>query len=56
MGKNFRETLAEQMEDPAFKAEWDAQAPERQLMREVADGQLIHDDREVNGSEQKKRE
>ena len=24
MGKNFRETLNERMQDPAFRAEWDA--------------------------------
>ena len=24
MGKNFRETLNEQLQDPEFKAEWDA--------------------------------
>ena len=24
MGKNFRETLNEQLQDPKFKAEWDA--------------------------------
>ena len=30
MGKNFRETLNERMQDPAFRAEWDAQEPERQ--------------------------
>ena len=31
MGKNFRETLNEQLRDPAFKAEWDALEPERQI-------------------------
>ena len=31
MGKNFRETLNERMQDPAFRAEWDAQEPERQI-------------------------
>lgn len=30
MGKNFRETLNEQLKDPRFKAEWDTLAPERQ--------------------------
>lgn len=33
MGKNFRETLNEQLQDPEFKAEWDALEPERQIMR-----------------------
>ena len=32
MGKNFRETLNEQMKDPEFRAEWEAQEPERQIM------------------------
>ena len=31
MGKNFRETLNEQMKDPEFRAEWEAQEPERQI-------------------------
>ena len=35
MGKNFRETLNERMADPAFRAEWDAQEPERQIMRAI---------------------
>lgn len=38
MGKNFRETLDEQMQDPEFKAEWDALAPERQIMRAIIEG------------------
>lgn len=38
MGKNLRETLAEQMRDPAFRAEWEFQAPERQIMRAIAEG------------------
>lgn len=28
MGKNYRETLKEQLKDPEFKAEWDALEPE----------------------------
>ena len=35
MGKNFRETLNEQLQDPEFKAEWDALEPERQIMRAI---------------------
>lgn len=31
MGKNFRDTLNERMTDPAFRAEWDALEPERQV-------------------------
>lgn len=38
MGKNFRETLDERMQDPGFKAEWDALAPERQIMRAIVEG------------------
>ena len=29
MGKHFRETLNEQLQDPEFKAKWDALEPER---------------------------
>ena len=47
MGKNFRETLNERMQDPAFRAEWDAQEPERQIMRAIVEG------REENGMTQK---
>ena len=38
MGKNFRETLNEQLRDPEFKAEWDALEPERQIMRAIVEG------------------
>lgn len=38
MGKNFRETLNEQMKDPEFRAEWEALEPERQIMRAIIDG------------------
>ena len=37
MGKNFRETLNEQLNDPQFRAEWDAMEPERQIMRAMLD-------------------
>ena len=40
MGKNFRETLNEQMKDPEFRAEWEAQEPERQIMLAILDGRL----------------
>lgn len=33
MGRNFRETLNEQLNEPQFRAEWDAMEPERQIMR-----------------------
>ena len=38
MGKNFRETLDEQLRDPEFKAEWDALEPERQIVRAMLEG------------------
>lgn len=38
MGKNFRETLNEQLCDPEFKAEWEALEPERQIMRAIIAG------------------
>ena len=38
MGKNFRETLNELLNDPQFRAEWDAMEPERQIMRAMLDG------------------
>ena len=40
MGKNFRETLNEQMKDPEFRAEWEAQEPERQIMHAILEGQI----------------
>jgi len=33
MGKNFRETLNKQLENPDFKAEWDALEPEYQIIK-----------------------
>lgn len=38
MGKNFRETLNDQLRDPEFKAEWDALEPERQIIRAMLEG------------------
>lgn len=38
MGKNFRETLNQQLHDPLFRSEWDAMEPERQIMRAMLDG------------------
>ena len=43
MGKNFRETLNEQLRDPEFKAEWDALEPERQIMRAIVEGREERD-------------
>ena len=44
MGKNFRDTLNEQLKDPEFKAECDALEPERQIMRAIVEGR---DEREL---------
>lgn len=41
MGKNFRETLNEQLNDPEFKAEWDALTAERDAMGEEYDFSLL---------------
>ena len=38
MGKNFRETLNERMQDPQFLAEWEALEPERQIIRAILEG------------------
>lgn len=38
MGKNFRETLNERMQDPQFLAEWEALEPERQIIRAIMEG------------------
>ena len=35
MGKNFRETLNEQMKNPEFKAEWDATEAEYQIIKSM---------------------
>lgn len=38
MGKNFRETLDEQMKDPEFRDEWEVLEPERQIIRAMIEG------------------
>lgn len=38
MGKNFRETLNEQLRDPEFRTEWEALEPERQIIRAMIEG------------------
>lgn len=43
MGKNFRETLNEQMQDPEFRAEWEALEPERQIIRAIIEGREAND-------------
>ena len=47
MGKNFRETLNDQMNNPNFRAEWESLEPERQIIRAILDG------REKNNMTQK---
>ena len=37
MGKNFRETLNEQLNNPEFKKEWDALEPEYQIIKAMLD-------------------
>ena len=37
MGKNFRETLNEQLKNPEFKKEWDELEPEYQIIRAMLD-------------------
>ena len=43
MGKNFRETLSEQMKDPEFRTEWEALEPERQIIRAIIAGREAND-------------
>ncbi len=43
MGKNFRETLDEQMKDPEFRAEWEALEPERQIIHAIIEGRNAND-------------
>ena len=38
MSKNFRETLNEQLRDPAFQAEWETLEPERQIIWAIIEG------------------
>lgn len=38
MAKNFRETLNEQLKDPAFKKEYNALEPEFQVIRAILNG------------------
>lgn len=43
MGKNYRETLNEQLRDPEFRAEWEALEPERQIIRAIIEGRECRD-------------
>ena len=40
MGKNFRETLNEQMKNPEFKEEWDALKPEYQIIKAMLNSRI----------------
>lgn len=37
MGKNFRETLNQRLNDPKFREEWDALEPEYQVIKAILD-------------------
>ena len=37
MGKNFRETLNQRLQNPEFKSEWDAMEPEYQIIKAMLD-------------------
>ena len=37
MGKNFRETLNQQLKNPEFKKEWDALDPEFDIIKAIVD-------------------
>ena len=37
---DFREHLERSLQDPDFKEEWEAQAPERALMRQIVEARL----------------
>lgn len=36
----FREYLKKSLEDPEFRAEWEAQAPEREVIRQIVEARL----------------
>ena len=38
MGKNFRDTLNEQLKDLEFRVEWEALEPERQITMAIIEG------------------
>lgn len=41
MPKTFLDSLNERLQDPAFRAEWEALEPERQLVRAILDGKPL---------------
>ena len=38
MAKTFRDSLNERLQDPAFRAEWEALEPERQITMAIIEG------------------
>ena len=40
MGKNFRETLNQQLKNPEFKKEWDALEPEFDIIKAIVDARF----------------
>lgn len=53
MGKNFRETLNEQLQKPEFKAEWDVLESERQDLQASIRGYDEHSSTAERSTEQK---
>ena len=43
MGRNFRETLNEQMKNPEFRVEWESLEPERQIIMAIIEGRQSKD-------------
>ena len=43
MAKTIRDTLRERMNDPEFRAEWEALEPERQIMLGILKGCQVND-------------
>lgn len=37
---DFRKHLEQSLQDPAFKAEWDAQEAEREIMRQIVEARI----------------
>lgn len=40
---DFRKHLEQSLQDPAFKAEWDAQEAEREIMRKIVEARMEED-------------
>jgi NADPH-dependent glutamate synthase beta subunit-like oxidoreductase len=56
VGRNFRETLNEQLKDPEFQAEWESLEPERQIVKAMSEGREEQDlaQKELSQRAQKK--